>query len=98
MVTLSSATSMANIVIGIASLPLPSLPSTNSNSYTLNHKIKTQKHNLYLNFSETNNTTTLFPSTLSSSSSSLRNKSSCSVLACLPSSSSSPSTKLYVSG
>ncbi|KAK2367488.1 organelle RRM domain-containing protein 2, mitochondrial [Trifolium repens] len=68
---------------------------------------RTQNHKLYLNFSQTNHNTTSFSSSLSSSSSSsIRNKSSsCSVLACLPpasepsfSSSSSPSTKLYISG
>ncbi|CAJ2667201.1 unnamed protein product [Trifolium pratense] len=104
------ATAMANIVVGV-SLPLLSLTSTNSNTFTLNSKIKTQKHKLYLNFSQTNHTTTSFSSSLSSSH---RNKSSsCPVLACLPPASessfsssssnttpstSSPSTKLYISG
>ncbi|WJX71844.1 hypothetical protein P8452_55792 [Trifolium repens] len=96
---------MANIVVGVTSLPLPSLTLTYSNTFTLNSKIKTQNHKLYLNFSQTNHKTTSFSSSLSSSSS-IRNKSSsCSVLACLPpasepssSSSSSPSTKLYISG
>jgi len=92
---------MANIV-GVPSLLLQP-PLTNSITFTLNTKIKTQKHKLYLNFSQPNNTTTSFSSSLSLS---LRNNVHCSVLACLPpasessssSSSTSPSTKLYVSG
>ncbi|XP_058755127.1 organelle RRM domain-containing protein 6, chloroplastic-like [Vicia villosa] len=95
---------MANIIVGVPSLSLPSLHSTNSNTFTLNSKIKTQNHKLHLNFSQTNHTTNPFPS-----SKSLRNRSSRSVLACLPPasessssnntpSSTSSSTKLYVSG
>ncbi|XP_058773547.1 organelle RRM domain-containing protein 6, chloroplastic-like [Vicia villosa] len=95
---------MANIVVGVPSLSLPSLYLTNSSTFTLNSKIKTQNHKLHLNFSQTNHTTIPFPS-----SESLRSRRSCSVLACLPPasessssnttpSSTSPSTRLYVSG
>ncbi|CAK8532277.1 unnamed protein product [Lathyrus sativus] len=101
-------TAMTNIVVGVPSLSLPSSHLTNSNTFILNFKIKTQNHKLHLNFSQTNHTTTPFPSSLSSSKS-FRNISSCSVLSCLPPasessssnttpSSTSPSTRLYVSG
>ncbi|KAJ1410144.1 RNA-binding domain superfamily [Sesbania bispinosa] len=100
---------MANVVrVGVAALPLPPLPITKSSAFTFSHRTKGQSKRLHLNCSQTNHRTTPFSFTLSSS---LRNKGSCSVLACLPpaseSSSSSPntrppsassSTKLYVSG
>ncbi|KAK7314730.1 hypothetical protein VNO77_33258 [Canavalia gladiata] len=97
---------MANnvvVLVKVAALSLPPLPITN-NAFTFNHK--NQRHRLYLNCTQTNNSTSSFPSSFSSSP--LRNKhSSCFVLACLPSpsdssssssSSPAPSTKLYVSG
>ncbi|CAL5184876.1 unnamed protein product [Lathyrus oleraceus] len=99
-------TAMTNILVGVPSLSLPSFHLPNSNIFTLNSKIKTLNHKLHLNFSQTNHTTTLFPSSLSSSKS-LRNRTSCYVLSCLPPASessssnttpSSTSTRLYVSG
>ncbi|KAK7270689.1 hypothetical protein RJT34_26023 [Clitoria ternatea] len=91
--------SMANNVImalvEVASLPLSPF------SLTFTHNSETQRHNLYLNCSKTNHT---FPSSFSVSSSPFRNKPIPSLLSCLPhasessSSSSAPSTKLYVSG
>ncbi|XP_020221303.1 organelle RRM domain-containing protein 6, chloroplastic [Cajanus cajan] len=105
---------MANNVVAVVKVPaisLPSLPLT-SDPLTLIHKIQSQRLTLHLNCSQTKNTTTSFPSTLSISSSPLTNKTSCFVLACLPPASSEPSTssstakpsslshptKLYVSG
>ncbi|KAL5081366.1 hypothetical protein RYX36_009787 [Vicia faba] len=96
------AIAMANIVVRVPSLSVP------SNAFTLNSKINTPNHILHLNFSQTNHTTTPFPSSLSSSKS-LRNRTSYSALASLPPasessssnttpSSTSPSTRLYVSG
>lgn len=98
---------MANVVVGVASVPLPSPPTTNSSASPFNSKTQTQT--LHLHCSQTNHRKTSFPSSLSSP---LRIQGSCYVLACLPpssessssspsakpSSSSAPSTRLYVSG
>nr|AFK40678.1 unknown [Lotus japonicus] len=97
---------MANLVVGVASVPLPSPPTTNSSASPFNSKTQTQT--LHLHCSQTNHRKTPFPSSLSSPH---RIQGSCYLLACLPPSSessssspsakpssSAPSTRLYVSG
>ncbi|TKY44896.1 Glycine-rich RNA-binding protein 4 [Spatholobus suberectus] len=107
---------MANSVVVVAvkaaaAVPLLPLPITN-NALTFGQNIKSQRHRFHLNCSQTKNRTTSFPSSFSIQSSPLRDKASCSALACLPPASSesstssssakpsspAPSTKLYVSG
>ncbi|KAK7380127.1 hypothetical protein VNO78_32556 [Psophocarpus tetragonolobus] len=91
-----------NVVVKVAAVSLSPLPITN-NALTFS-----QRHTLHLNCSQNKNRTISFPSSFSISSSPLSNKTSSSVLACLPESSTSsaaakpsfsfPPTKLYVSG
>ncbi|CAJ1952249.1 unnamed protein product [Sphenostylis stenocarpa] len=104
---------MANMVfvgVTVAAVSLPPLPITNNAlTFSFLHK----RYRLHLNCPQTKNRTTSLSSSFSISSSPLRNKGGCSVLACLPPSSSEsstspsftakptspfPSTKLYVSG